>query len=160
MSTLDYCCLLCLIFATVHGAWRGWTAQGFYCLMVLTLYGTALKISSGHHSFMMFPDMDVTFRSIIRLEVASPLIVILFYLARHFHNKVFVAHKSVPGHHVVGAFFGLLTGLLGLLYLFVWLDFTELKTQSWWTSSIQFQVSQEVPLFIKIVIKSTVAMII
>jgi uncharacterized membrane protein required for colicin V production len=60
----------------------------------------------------------------------------------------------------VGAFFGLLTGLLGLLYLFVWLDFTELKTQSWWTSSIQFQVSQEVPLFIKIVIKSTVAMII
>ncbi len=159
MSTLDYCCLLCLIFATAHGAWRGWTAQGFYCLMALTLYCTALKISSGHHSFLMFPDTDITFRSIIRLEVASPLIVIVFFLARHFHNKVFVTHKSVPGHHVAGAFFGLLTGLFCLLYLFVWLGFTDLKTQTWWTSSIQYQISEELPVLIKLVIRSIVSMI-
>jgi hypothetical protein len=108
----------------------------------------------------MFPDMDITFRSIIRLEVASPLIVIVFFLARHFHNKVFVTHQSVPGHHVAGAFFGLLTGLFGLLYLFVWLGFTDLKTQTWWTTSIQYQISEELPVLIKIVLKSVLSLII
>jgi hypothetical protein len=160
MSTLDSCCLLCLLFTTAHGAWRGWTAQGFYCLMALGLYVSALKISTGHYSILMFPDLDIVFRSIIRLEVVSPLIVMVFFLARRFHNKVFVTHKSVPGHHVAGALFGLMTGLFSLLYLFVWLGFTDLKTQTWWTSSIEYQVSIELPVLIKIAIKYILSAII
>jgi hypothetical protein len=56
--------------------------------------------------------------------------------------------------------FGLMTGLFSLLYLFVWLGFTDLKTQTWWTSSIEYQVSIELPILIKIAIKYILSAII
>ena len=157
MNSLDYCCLVCLVFSTAHGAWRGWTAQGFYCLMAFSLYAFALKISTGHYTPYFFPDADISFRSVLRLEIVSPLVVIFLFLLRRFHNQVFITHKSVPGHHVAGAFFGFLTGFFGLLYLIVWINFTDLKTQDWWTSSLEYELSQAIPELIKIVVKTLVS---
>ena len=159
MNSLDYFCLVCLILATAHGAWRGWTAQGFYCLMAFVLYALALKISTGHYTAYFYPDTEISFRSILRLEIGSPLVVIVFFLVRRFHNLVFITHKSVPGHHVAGAVFGLLTGFFGLLYLFVWINFTDLKAQEWWTSSFEYQVSQAIPDLINIVFKAMLSSI-
>ena len=60
---------------------------------------------------------------------------------------------------VAGAVFGLLTGFFGLLYLFVWINFTDLKAQEWWTSSFEYQVSQAIPDLIKIVFKAMLSSI-
>ena len=88
------------------------------------------------------------------LEIASPLVVIVFFLLRRFHNLVFATHPCVPGHHVVGAIFGFSTGFFALLYLFAWIDLTDMKSQAWWTSSLEYQVSASTFDLIKTVYKT------
>ena len=142
MNSLDWCCLVCLILSTAHGAWKGWTAQGFYLLMAFALYILALKISNDHVTSFFLSQEDISLRNLMVLEIASPLLVIVFFLLRRFHNLVFATHPCVPGHHVVGAIFGFSTGFFALLYLFAWIDLTDMKSQAWWTSSLEYQVSE------------------
>jgi hypothetical protein len=142
------------MFATAHGAWKGWTAQGFYLFMVFTLYVLALKISTNRETDFLFSEGDVSFRNVMYLEVISPFVVMAFFLIRRFHNRVFATHHSVPGHHVVGGFFGFLTGVFALLYLFVWIEFTEMKTQTWWTSSLEYEASEIAHDWVGIIFKA------
>lgn len=151
MSSLDYFCIFVLILSSVHGFWRGWTVQGFYLLMAFTLYALALKINSGSYSVFFIPESDSSFRDIMHLEVISIIVITVLILTRRFHSLFFVTHHALPGHQVVGAIFGFLTGLFGLLYLFVWINFTDIKMQAWWTSSFEYQFSQSIFDVVKIV---------
>ena len=150
MFSLDYFCIFVLILSSVHGLWRGWTVQGFYLLMAFTLYALALKINSGSYSVFFIPESDSSFRDIMHLEVISIIVIAVLILMRRFHSLFFVNHHALPGHQVVGAIFGFLTGLFGLLYLFVWINFTDIKMQPWWTSSLEYQLSQSILDLIRI----------
>jgi len=148
---------VCLIFSTAHGAWKGWTTQGFYLLMAFALYILALKISNDHATSFFLSEADISFRNLMVLEISSPVLVIVFFLLRRFHNLVFATHPSVPGHHVVGAFFGFSTGFFALLYLFAWIEMTDMKSQAWWTSSLEYQVSVGTFDLIKTVYKTVLS---
>jgi hypothetical protein len=87
----------------------------------------------------------------MHLEVISIIVITFLILIRRFHSLFFVTHHALPGHQVVGAIFGFLTGLFGLLYLFVWINFTDIKMQAWWTSSFEYQFSQSIFDVVKIV---------
>jgi hypothetical protein len=72
----------------------------------------------------------------------SAKFIIMLLLLRRFHGLLFVTHQSLSGHQVVGAFLGFLTGFFGLLYLFIWMNFTDVKMQAWWISSFEYQLSK------------------
>jgi hypothetical protein len=144
MTSLDYFCLLFLILCSVHGIWRGWAVQAFYFLMSIALYALAVKINTGSYTVFFIPEADTSFKDIMHLEMASVAIVIMLFLLRRFHGLLFVTHPSLPGHQVLGAFLGFLTGFLGLLYLFIWVNFTDVKMQAWWISSFEYQFSKAV----------------
>jgi len=142
MTSLNYFCILFLILCSVHGIWRGWTVQAFYFLMSLALYVLAVKINSGSYAVFFIPEADTSFRDIMHLEMISVAIVIILFLLTRIHSLLFVTHQSLSGHQVVGAFLGFLTGFFGLLYLFIWMNFTDVKMQAWWISSFEYQLSK------------------
>ena len=125
--------------------------------MAFALYILALKISNDHATSFFLSEADISFRNLMVLEISSPVLVIVFFLLRRFHNLVFATHPSVPGHHVVGAFFGFSTGFFALLYLFAWIEMTDMKSQAWWTSSLEYQVSVGTFDLIKTVYKTVLS---
>jgi len=152
MNPLDYFCIFFLVLCSAHGLWRGWGVQSFYFLMSFTLYALALKINSGNYFVFFIPEADSTFRDIMHLEVISVMVVVVLILLRRFHSLVFMPHDSLPGHQLIGAFFGFLTGFFGLLYLFIWINFTQIKMQEWWASSVEHHLSNALVELSKIVL--------
>jgi uncharacterized protein YacL len=142
MTYLNYFSLFVLLLGMGFGAWKGWTFQAYYMTMFMILYLVVQRINDGVFVVVFFPELSLDTQKTLHIEVAIFLVFALFYLIKRIHSYIFKQVESVPGHRVIGTFFGLITGALVVLLLSSIINLTDFKTEKWWLESTEYEISQ------------------
>lgn len=141
MTYLNYLSLCLLLMGVGFGAWKGWTFQAYYMAMFLTLYLIAQRINDGIFMVVLFPELSLDTKKTLHLELATMVVISVFYLFNRIHGFIFKQVDSVPGHRLIGAIFGLITGALVVLLISSVMNLTDYKNEKWWVDSTENQIS-------------------
>ena len=126
------------------GVSKGWLSQAYYLIIGSAIYFLLKRIDNGEFHFLILPNLNIETQKIVHFQAACILVFIVFYLLKRLHNNIFKIIDEVPGHKLIGGIFGFINGLFLLLFICFVINLTGFKDEEWWTSSLEFQFSNEV----------------